>query len=175
VQLSIAVFCTCDWSQFRPRLVVGVQFNSIIPPWRRIMSCPTRGRVSFLNFNPDGEVDGVAMGSTRLMITLAFLPDRAIALSHFFLLWFLPRFFVLSTSLLAAAEIDKITPRQNAAFTRSLAGDLYWKLTWNIFRGNCESSNVRHYVKNRRTHVLPFFWNYNKLHGKNDFVEVSKI
>jgi len=50
------------------------------------MSCPTRGRVSFLNFNPDGEVDGVAMGSTRLMITLAFLPDRAIALSHFFLL-----------------------------------------------------------------------------------------
>lgn len=50
-RLRTAVLRACDRSPFRPGLAGGVQFNSIIPPWRRVMSYRTRGRVSFLNFN----------------------------------------------------------------------------------------------------------------------------
>lgn len=34
-----------------PSCAGDVQFNLIISPWRRVISCPTCGRVSFLNFN----------------------------------------------------------------------------------------------------------------------------
>lgn len=97
-------------------------------------------------------------GTTRgtpLMITFAFLPNRAVALSHFFLPTPTsardPSFYFASP--LAAAGIDRIIPRQNAAFTRSLAGrggsvnqrGISSEIILNIF--------VRR-VKSRRRHVL---------------------
>lgn len=116
------------------------------------MSCPTRGRVSFLNFNPAaprspaptarsmGVRDAGTTRGTPLTITFAFLPNRAVALSHFFSSCSDfsrdPSFHLASP--LAAAGIDKIIPRQNAAFTRSPAGGRIGKPTWNFSGDNSE-------------------------------------
>lgn len=123
----------------RSVFVGGVQFNSIILPWRRVMSCPMSGRVSFLNFNPASVRRRGRRGwrcggrPEHAADDFAFFPNRAVALSHFFLLWFLPRSLVLPAFPLIACGIDKITSWKNAAFTRLLAGaELYRKLTWNF-------------------------------------------
>jgi len=93
-----------DWSQFCPHL--AVQFNSIMLPWRARNFVPTRGRVSFLNFNPilvrwrgRWDRDEGATGHAAMMITFTFLPNRVVALSHFFLLRLFS--FILPVFLLA--------------------------------------------------------------------------
>lgn len=137
------------------------------------MSCPMSGRVSFLNFNPARVRRRGRRGwrcggrSEHAADDFAFFPNRAVALSHFFLLWFLPRSIVLPAFPLIACRIDKITPRKKCRVYSLVdrGGSLSETNMELFFRDNCKSSTVNILYENGKKYIFlyTFFWNHRKL------------